>query len=75
MFQIVSIEQNTNRHSTIAAGFCSEPEARSTAKDWIDRRFGDAVYDYSKGCWWLLDGGRTYRILVQKTSNLSHVAA
>ena|SRR5271170_3575116 len=52
MFQIVSIEQNTNRHSTIDSGFCSEPEARSTAKDRIHRRFVDAAYDYS-----------TYRIL------------
>jgi hypothetical protein len=65
MFQIVCIEQSTKRPSTIATGFRYEIEARRTVKDWIDRRFVDAAYDYSKECWWLIDDGRAYRIIVE----------
>ena len=72
MFRIVCIEQSTRRPSTIATGFRYEIEARRTVKDWIDRRFVDAAYDHSEECWWLLDGGRAYRIIVENTSPALH---
>ena len=75
MFQIVCIDQNTRRPSTIAAGFCSETEARSSAEEWIDRWFVDATYDYSKDCWWLVHDGCAYRVVIQKASNFSSAAA
>jgi hypothetical protein len=74
MFQFVCIEQSTKRPSTIAAGFCYEVEARRTVRDWIDRRFVDAAYDHSEECWWLLDGGRTYRVIVEDTAPTSSAA-
>jgi hypothetical protein len=74
MFQIVCIEQSTKSHSTIATGFRYEIEARRTVKDWIGRRFVDAAYDHSEDCWWLLDGGRAYRIIVENTSPAPHPA-
>jgi hypothetical protein len=74
MFKIVCIDPNTERPHTIATGFHDEIEARDTAKDWIVRRFLDSTYDHSDDCWWLLDGGRAYRVAIQKISKMPHVS-
>jgi len=67
MYQIVCVSGETNRHSTVASGFSDESEAWDTAQNWINRRFIDAAYDYSRQCWWLLDAQREiYRIMIHK---------
>jgi hypothetical protein len=58
MYQIVCVSGESNRHSTVASGFCDEAGAWETAQNWISRRFFDAAYDHSKECWWLLDSHR-----------------
>jgi hypothetical protein len=66
-YHIVCVSDETNRHSTVASGFCDEAEARETAQNWISRRFLDAAYDHSQECWWLLDSQRQiYRILIHR---------
>jgi hypothetical protein len=75
MFKIVCIEENPERLYTIASGFHDEIEARDTAKDWIIRRLFDVAYDRSDGCWWLIDGGRAYRVAIQKISKMPHISS
>jgi hypothetical protein len=51
----------------VAPGFSDAAEAQETAEGWINRRFRDAAYDYSKECWWLLDPeGLVFRVMVHK---------
>jgi hypothetical protein len=68
MYQIVCVDGETNRHSTVASGFCDEAGAWQTAQDWISSRFADAAYDHSRDCWWLLNSRREiYRIVIHET--------
>jgi hypothetical protein len=51
-------------------------EAWETAQAWINRRFRDAAYDYSKECWWLRDAeGSVYRIMVMHGKDHQQKAA
>jgi hypothetical protein len=39
MYRIVCVSGESNRHSTVAFGFCDEAGAWETAQTWISRRF------------------------------------
>jgi len=63
------VERESKFFSGFGAAMTCVHEARNTTKDWIDRRFAGATYDHGKVSWQLIDGGRAYRIVVQKASN------
>jgi hypothetical protein len=76
MYQIVCVREDTDGRFPVASGFSDEAEAWETAQGWINRRFRDAAYDYSRGCWWLRDvEGYVYRIVVMHTDDLQQEAA
>jgi hypothetical protein len=66
MFQILCVEHGSGIPFAIATGFSDRDEAHGTARDWIQRRFDHSAYDHSLECWWLIDHGRTYKIIVEE---------
>ena len=76
MYQIVCVREDTDGQLPIASGFSDGLEAWETAQAWINRRFRDAAYDYSKECWWLRDAeGSVYRIMVMHGKDHQQKAA
>jgi hypothetical protein len=75
MYQIVCVREDTDGPFSLASGFSDELEAWETTQDWINRRFRDAAYDYSKECWWLRDvEGYIYRIMVLRIEDEQEAA-
>jgi hypothetical protein len=76
MYQIVCVREDTDGHLPVASGFSDATEAWETAQGWVNRRFRNAAYDYSKECWWLRDAeGYVHRVMVTHTEGHRQEAA